>query len=445
MLTKRARGLTADAKQKVSLGRGLVRPDVTAILFDEPLTVIDPHLKWQLRSQAEGAAPRVRPDHGLRHARPDRGAHLRREGGGDVRGRGRADRHAGGSVRAAGAHLRRLFHRLARHERRAGRRSRGTAHGSATQDVPLARAYRRPAGRREDWSSASGRNSSALSGNGARHAGPRRPRSTTSAATASSSSTSTATSSTRSPTRTPRSRRRSRQRRASIPANVHIYADGRLVEGKPFGGSGMMDKTWNNRAWFMVLPVLILVAFNAIIPLMTVVNYSVQETFGDNVFFFHGVELVRGRAAFRALPRRAAAASSTFTFTILVDRDPARRGDRADDAAEGRLGLRLPRADGAAAAHSVERRRRHLEHLCAAGHRPARPRAERPRLRLQLHAPAGRRLVHADPDGRLALDVAGRAPRLCRAELDPRRLSTRRPRSTAPRAGRCSATSSCRR
>ena len=50
-LQRRARGLTADAKQKVSLGRGLVRPDVNAILFDEPLTVIDPHLKWLLRSQ----------------------------------------------------------------------------------------------------------------------------------------------------------------------------------------------------------------------------------------------------------------------------------------------------------------------------------------------------------------------------------------------------------
>lgn len=45
----RASGLSADAKQKVSLGRGLVREDVSAILFDEPLTVIDPHLKWQLR------------------------------------------------------------------------------------------------------------------------------------------------------------------------------------------------------------------------------------------------------------------------------------------------------------------------------------------------------------------------------------------------------------
>ncbi|THB72865.1 MAG: ABC transporter ATP-binding protein [Desulfobulbaceae bacterium] len=50
-LKQRASGLTADGKQKISLGRGLVRSDVNAILFDEPLTVIDPHLKWQLRSK----------------------------------------------------------------------------------------------------------------------------------------------------------------------------------------------------------------------------------------------------------------------------------------------------------------------------------------------------------------------------------------------------------
>jgi len=48
-LNVRAAGLAADAKQKISLGRGLVREDVSAVLFDEPLTVIDPHLKWQLR------------------------------------------------------------------------------------------------------------------------------------------------------------------------------------------------------------------------------------------------------------------------------------------------------------------------------------------------------------------------------------------------------------
>src|SRR5258707_7601275 len=50
-LTRRATRLTADAKQKISLGRGLVRSDVAAVLFDEPLTVIDPELKWQLRSK----------------------------------------------------------------------------------------------------------------------------------------------------------------------------------------------------------------------------------------------------------------------------------------------------------------------------------------------------------------------------------------------------------
>ncbi len=49
VLQRRAKNLTADEKQKVSMGRGLVRDDVSAILFDEPLTVIDPHLKWKLR------------------------------------------------------------------------------------------------------------------------------------------------------------------------------------------------------------------------------------------------------------------------------------------------------------------------------------------------------------------------------------------------------------
>jgi glycerol transport system ATP-binding protein len=51
ILDRKARGLTADAKQKISLGRGMVREDVNAILFDEPLTVIDPHMKWELRTQ----------------------------------------------------------------------------------------------------------------------------------------------------------------------------------------------------------------------------------------------------------------------------------------------------------------------------------------------------------------------------------------------------------
>jgi glycerol transport system ATP-binding protein len=58
-LANRAAGLTADGKQKISLGRGLVRSDVTAILFDEPLTVIDPHLKWRLRSKLKELHQRV--------------------------------------------------------------------------------------------------------------------------------------------------------------------------------------------------------------------------------------------------------------------------------------------------------------------------------------------------------------------------------------------------
>ncbi|HET9594293.1 MAG TPA: ABC transporter ATP-binding protein [Anaeromyxobacteraceae bacterium] len=60
MLDRRAAGLTADGKQKISLGRGLVRKDVNAILFDEPLTVIDPHLKWRLRSKLKELHQRLR-------------------------------------------------------------------------------------------------------------------------------------------------------------------------------------------------------------------------------------------------------------------------------------------------------------------------------------------------------------------------------------------------
>ncbi len=59
MLSRRASGLTADGKQKISLGRGLVRSDVNVIMFDEPLTVIDPHLKWQLRSKLKELHQRI--------------------------------------------------------------------------------------------------------------------------------------------------------------------------------------------------------------------------------------------------------------------------------------------------------------------------------------------------------------------------------------------------
>jgi glycerol transport system permease protein len=62
-----------------------------------------------------------------------------------------------------------------------------------------------------------------------------------------------------------------------------------------------MDKTVNNRAWFLVLPVLVVVAFSAVIPLMTVVNYSLNDTFGNNRFFWVGLEWFEEMATSRRL------------------------------------------------------------------------------------------------------------------------------------------------
>ena len=78
-----------------------------------------------------------------------------------------------------------------------------------------------------------------------------------------------------------------------------------------------MKKTLNQKAWFMVLPVLLLVAFSAVIPLMTVVNYSVQDTFGNNEFFWVGLEwfeeILHSERMHDALSRQA-----LFTSIILL-------------------------------------------------------------------------------------------------------------------------------
>ena len=78
-----------------------------------------------------------------------------------------------------------------------------------------------------------------------------------------------------------------------------------------------MTKPVNQKAWFFVLPVVFLVAFNAIIPLMTVVNFSVQETFGDNVFFWEGLtwyeQVLHSERFHSALLRQLA-----FTAIILA-------------------------------------------------------------------------------------------------------------------------------
>ena len=78
-----------------------------------------------------------------------------------------------------------------------------------------------------------------------------------------------------------------------------------------------MNKTVNQKAWFLILPVLLLVAFSAVIPLMTVVNYSVQDTFGNNKFFWAGLEwfeeMLESERMWNALGRQI-----TFSAIILA-------------------------------------------------------------------------------------------------------------------------------
>jgi glycerol transport system permease protein len=82
-------------------------------------------------------------------------------------------------------------------------------------------------------------------------------------------------------------------------------------------GDIMSNKIDSQKGWLFVLPVVLLVAFNAVIPLMTVVNYSVQETFGENVFFFEGLrwfkEVLHSERFHASLGRQL-----IFTFSILA-------------------------------------------------------------------------------------------------------------------------------
>jgi len=78
-----------------------------------------------------------------------------------------------------------------------------------------------------------------------------------------------------------------------------------------------MNKVPNNKAWFLVLPVFLLVAFSAIIPIMTVVNYSVQDIFDQNTSYFVGAEwyreMLRSPRLLDSLMRQF-----TYSFSVLV-------------------------------------------------------------------------------------------------------------------------------
>jgi glycerol transport system permease protein len=133
-----------------------------------------------------------------------------------------------------------------------------------------------------------------------------------------------------------------------------------------------MRKSTNQRAWWLVAPVLLLVAFNAFIPLMTVVNYSLQETFGDNVFFWEGVtwfeKVLRSERFHDSLLRQL-----LFTGMIIVIEVPLGIA----------VALSMPRKGPwvsvclvLMALPSVERGRGDVEHFCATRHRSARLFAE---------------------------------------------------------------------
>ena len=279
-LSRRATWLTADAKQKISLGRGLVRSDVAAVLFDEPLTVIDPELKWQLRSKLKALhreldltmiyvthdqtealtfADTVVVMHDGRVVQSGTPAELFDKPAhtfvgyfigspgmnivpAEVRGR---EARIDGHIIALEPQLRRAAVRRENRDRRASRIRRDRA----ARARAAVRQYR--ADRRSRPRPLRARSRRRRQIRGARAAGLLEPR------------------------------------RCS-GTEVRSGARACLCRQPAGRGSGAMRKTINNRAWLLVAPVMIVVLFSALLPLMTVVNYSVQDAMAENHFFWNG-------------------------------------------------------------------------------------------------------------------------------------------------------------
>ena len=300
-LGRRARGLTADAKQKISLGRGLVRSDVSAVLFDEPLTVIDPAMKWELRSKLKAVHRAL--DLLMIYVTHDQVEALTFADKVVVMNDGRAVQigtpaelfetpehtFVGYFIGSPGMNL-----------------LEGRIHGTRMRvgDHEIALGGRLPGPGGREWREA--RHPSRLRGARSRpppggrcHAartGPphRRPRPQAPCSCQ---------------PRKPGPRRHGaagdeHRGQRSAPAS-RSAAHARLRGRAPGSGAGpepgkgreprrresfMIDtRVWNNRAWFFVVPVLFFVLFSSLIPMMTVVNYSFQDTMGQNNFFWNGV------------------------------------------------------------------------------------------------------------------------------------------------------------
>ena len=202
--------------------------------------------------EAQGRPPRARSPDDLRHPRPDRGADLRRQGRRDERRPRGADRHAGRTVRAAGAYVRRLFHRLAGHELSARARSTGDRARVDGLEFSLGEPPIRPC-RRDSRVQIGVRPEFVHADLGPRGFPCRCAGSPISAASGSPMSTSAGHPLVATVPRGDGERRRVRARRDSIPPTpTSMSPTAACREG------GMIDKPINNRAWFFVLPVLAL-------------------------------------------------------------------------------------------------------------------------------------------------------------------------------------------
>ena len=280
-LDRKATRLTADAKQKISLGRGLVRSDVAAVLFDEPLTVIDPELKWQLRSKLKALHREL--DLTMIYVTHDQTEALTFADTVVVMHDGRvvqsgtpaelfdkpAHTFVGYFIGSPGMNI--VPADVSGHEARIDghviglHRNYGVLPAGANIEI----------GVRPEFVNVAAPASGLLSATIERIDDLGR-------------------------VRFARVRIGDAKFAARVPsgfsvpdndgrAGVRSRACSRLCRQPSGRGGCLMDKTINQKAWFLVLPVFLVVAFSAILPLMTVVNYSMQDTFGNNQFFWNGV------------------------------------------------------------------------------------------------------------------------------------------------------------
>ena len=280
-LSRKAERLTADAKQKISLGRGLVRSDVAAVLFDEPLTVIDPELKWQLRSKLKALhrdldLTMIYVTHDQTEALTFADTVVVMHDGRVVQSGTPADLFDRPAHTFVGYFIGSPGMNIVPAEVK-GRQARIDGH-----TIALDRSYDRlPAGAkievgvRPEFVQIAAPAPNLLAANIERIDDLGRVR-----------FAHVRVGDTRFSAKVPPG--------FSVPGNnrrlgVRSLARAHLRRQSPGRGRGVMDKTVNQKAWFLVQPVFLVVAFSAILPLMTVVNYSMQDTFGNNQFFWNGV------------------------------------------------------------------------------------------------------------------------------------------------------------